>query len=81
MDRKGRKQNKEESLAIFSPALGFKGRTVVVSGFSVEGTLNSASAVPHCGDLTRKSNYVNDMISLLLFQVEIRTTDVDPLNE
>ena len=36
-------------VAIFGPAPGFKGRTIVSSGFSTKGTINSASAVPLCG--------------------------------
>ena len=38
----------EACMAIFWPALGFKGRTFVSSGFSIEGTWISASAVSQC---------------------------------
>ena len=36
-------------MAIFGPSPGFKEIICASSGFSIEGTLNSASAVPHCG--------------------------------
>ena len=38
----------EACVAVFRPTPGFKGRTFVTSGFPKEGTLISASAVPHC---------------------------------
>ena len=38
----------EAYTAVFWPTPGFEGRTSVNSGFSTEGTLLSASAVPHC---------------------------------
>ena len=39
----------EACVATFFPTPGFNGRTVVRFGFSTEGTLVSASAVPQCG--------------------------------
>ena len=42
----------EASAAIFWPSPGFKGRTFVSSGFSIEGTLISASSVSHYGITT-----------------------------
>ena len=46
----------EACVATFWPTPGFKGRTFVSLGFSTEGTLISASTVPHCTN--RKGVYI-----------------------